>query len=207
MEGAAPMTDATEIRRGHGAGALGRWLSAGALTAALSVAPGPAAADGFFEFEDLTEPQLFELFMAVGDELIARGVLPDLDSAVDAHAAFLTASALGLERIPTPSGAPQLAEGPAGGRYLVRGVRRMPGGGPTPPIGPLGDAGPAFDVLALVLLSSDNRIERGVLIPADTARPRLDADGMLPIDATLFSADGVTDITPQLFRAVSAGEP
>lgn len=174
------------------------WIASGVVATAM-VTAAPSWADGFLEFSELTEPQLFELFSAVGDELVARGVLPSMDGPTDAYAAWLVTRALGLDPLDPAASNGAQAAGPGDARYRIFGLR-MADEAHEPALPPNdSDAG----IVALVLFMPDNQIGRAGLLPSD-AYDALQASGATASPTALFwRAEGVTDVTPQLFRAAT----
>lgn len=176
----------------------GTLLIAAALAMVLDTAPAPAEADGFFEFTELSEPQLFELFTAVGDELIARGALKDLSAATDAYAGWLVTNALGLTPLEQPEVKGYFASGPGGGGYRIIGLRLRD----VDAAAPLPNDTASADIVAVVLFTPDNQVGRAGLIPQAVYSEAAAAGAGVTVSDPIWRRDGVTDITPQLFRTV-----
>lgn len=169
----------------------------------LALAPKPAAAqsgaDGLFEFSEVPTPLLFELFTAVGDELIARGAIRDLSVATDAYAGWLVSSAVGLQTEEGENGRGYAATGPGGASYRVYGARLSDAGAAVT----LPPSSASADVVGLVLFTPDNQVGRAGLLTKAIVAQKLAGDGALGLNDPIWREEGVTDITPQVFRVLT----
>lgn len=180
--------------------ALGRKaVLAASVAMVASVSAAQSGADGLFEFSELSSPQLFELFTAVGDELIARGAIQDLSAATDAYAGYLVSNALGLQPAAAAAGRGVVASGPGGGAYRIFGARLKDASASIP----LPPEGASADVVALVLFTPDNQIGRAGLLTKEVYAQALAGGGAVLLGDPLWRREGVTDITPQIFRVVT----
>ncbi len=168
-----------------------------ALTPAGSLAQ--SGADGLFEFSEVPTPQLFELFTAVGDALIERGALSDLSSATDAYAGWLVGKAVDLQPAEGGEGRGYQATGPGGSAYRVFGIRLTDASGAVA----LPSSAAKADVVALVLITPDNQVGRAGLLTKDIVARILAAGGAVALNDPVWRAEGVTDITPQVFRVLT----